>query len=126
MANRPILAMPTPRRVTLQPNQPPRENVHSADKGRQTARIGPIFERLEKTLSYPYLLDELRVDPSAIVPERALVFEITSDFVNFYRAMRDVEGFEFLGEDEGDAERDEDFYILDAHGDPKVQEGQIQ
>jgi hypothetical protein len=81
--------------------------------------VGPKFQRLEDSLGDPQALAELRDDPAAIVPERALVFEVASDMVDFYQAVRGVPGLEFLGEDEGDAAPDEDFFIPDKEGNPR-------
>ena len=120
MAERPLLAMPRPERRIPTPGKPPREKVRPADSDRQAVRVGPKFQRLEQTLANPQMLAELRDDPAAIIPERALVFEIASDVVNFYRAVRRVPGLEFLGEDEGDAPPDEDFFIPDEDGKPKA------
>ena len=120
MAERPLLAMPRPQRRTPPAGRPPRENIPSADATRQTERLGPKFERLERALGDPDALGELRDDPSAIVPERALVFEVASEVADFYRAVRGVPGLEFLGEDEGDAAPDEDFYMLNNKSDPKA------
>ncbi len=119
MAERPLLAMPRPERRAPPAGRPPRENIPSADAGRQAGRLGPKFERLERALGDPDALGELRDDPSAIVPERALVFEVASEVADFYRAVRGVPGLEFLGEDEGDAAPDEDFYVPDKDGDPR-------
>jgi len=113
MAERPLLAMPRPDRRAPPAGRPPRENIPSADRGRQAGRLGPKFKRLERALGDPDALGDLRDDPSAIVPERALVFEVASEVADFYRAVRGVPGLEFLGEDEGDAAPDEDFYVPD-------------
>ena len=99
--------------------RPPREKIPSADAEHQAGRLGPKFERLERALGDPDALGELRDDPSAIVPERALVFEVASEVADFYRAVRGVPGLEFLGEDEGDAAPDNDFYMQDKEGDPR-------
>lgn len=119
MAERPLLAMPRPERRAPPAGRPPRENIPSADAGRQTGRLGPKFERLERALGDPDALGELRDDPSAIIPERALVFEVASEVADFYRAVRGVPGLEFLGEDEGDAAPDQDFYVPDREGEPR-------
>ncbi len=119
MAERPLLAMPRPERRALPAGRPPRENIPSADAGRQAGRLGPKFERLERVLGDPDALGELRADPSAIVPERALVFGGASEVADFYRAGRGVPGLEFLGEDEGAAAPDEDFCVPDKEGDPR-------
>ncbi len=95
------------------------EKISSADASRQAGRLGPKFERLERALGDPDALSELRDDPSEIVPERALVFEVASELADFYRAVRGVRGLEFLGEAEGDAAPDEDFYVPNKDGDPR-------
>ena len=119
MAERPLLAMPRPERRAPSRGWPPRESVTSSAGGRQAERLGPKFERLEQALGDPDALAELRDDPTAIVPERALVFEVASEVADFYRAVRGVRGLEFLGEDEGDAAPDKDFYVPDRDGNPR-------
>lgn len=119
MAERPVLAMPRPDRRVPEAGRPPMENVPPAGAASQAGRLGPKFERLELALGDPDALAELRDDPSAIVPERALVFEVASTVADFYRAVRGVPGLEFLGEDEGDAAPDEDFFIPDKNGKPR-------
>jgi len=111
--------MPRPERGAPPAGRPPRESVPPAAASRQAGRLGPKFERLEQALGGPDALAELRDDPSAIVPERALVFEVASEVADFYRAVRGVQGLEFLGEDEGDAAPDEDFYVRNKDGDPR-------
>ena len=119
MADRPLLAMPRPARRQPPSGQPPRENIPSADKTNQNQTLGPKFERMDQVLGDPALLADLRNDPSAIIPERALVFEVASNVADFYRAARGIPGLEFLGEDEGDAAADEDFFVPDADGEPR-------
>ena len=116
MAERPLLKLPRAERRVPTPGRPPMENVQGTDPASQKSRVGPKFARLEETLSDPKVLGELREDPSAIVPERAVVFEVASDVVDFYRAVRGVAGLEFLGEDEGDAAPDQDFFLRDNDG----------
>ena len=118
MAERPLLAMPRPERRQPPAGRSPREKVSAAEHAQQAARLGPKFQRLEQSLANPQRLAELQDDPGAIVPERALVFEVASDIVDFYQAIRGVHGLEFLGEDEGDASPDEDFFIPDNKGQP--------
>jgi hypothetical protein len=119
MAESPLLAMPRPERRAPQPGRAPRETIRPAEPDRQAIRVGPKFDRLEHSLPDPQALAELRDDPTAIVPERALVFEVASDVADFYKAVRSVPGLEFLGEDEGEAAPDEDFYVSDKDGEPK-------
>ena len=112
MAERPILALPRPTKQRPRTRQPPRETVRGLTSERQGQRLGPKFDRLSEALPDPARLAELRSDPSAIVPERALVFEVTGTLTNFYQAMRSI-GLEFVGEDEDAIEADEDFAITD-------------
>jgi hypothetical protein len=86
------------------------ESVGGVSAARQGQRLGPKFERLTQTLPDPARLSEMRSDPSAIVPERALVFEITGTATDFYRAMRSI-GLELLGEDEDETGADDDFFV---------------
>ena len=118
MAERPLLAMPRPE--TRNPKQTgfPREKISAAEVDQQARRIGPRFERLERAIGHPETLTALYDDPSAIVPERALVFELASSVVDFYRAIRSVPTLEFLGEDEGDADPDDIFFERDEDNRP--------
>ena len=116
MADRPLLALPRPETRRPQAGRPPREAVPLADRNRQAIRVGPKFQRLEQSLADPQVLADLRDDPAAIVPERALVFEVASDVVDFYQAVRGIPGLEFLGEDEGEAPPDADFFVSDKEG----------
>ena len=119
MAERPLLAMPPPKRHAAAGRPFPRKDIPPADTDRQARRLGPKFERLEQVLSDPDALSELRDDPNAIVPERALVFEVASEIADFYRAVRSVPGLKFLGEGEGETAPDEDFHVLDKYGEPR-------
>ena len=116
MAEHPLLAMPPPKRIKPSSGGWPRENTSPVTPDRQAVRVGPKFRRLERALANPETLVDLRDDPAAIVPERALVFELSSQTVDFYRAIRYIPGLEFLGEDEDEKAPDEDFFVVDAQG----------
>ena len=114
MADRPLLSLPNPKRNV--PRGRPAvivEKVRAVGVARQGERLGPKFERLSQVLPDPQQLAELRNDPAAIAPERALVFEIASEVVDFDRARRNVPGLEFLGEDQDEVPPDEDFVVAD-------------
>jgi hypothetical protein len=113
MAERPLLALPRPNKLTPPPGRAPRESVPGISAGRQTQRLGPKFDRLRQVLPDPARLAELREDPTAIVPERALVFEVTGTLTDFYRAVRAIKGLEFLGEEEDEIAVDEDFSVFE-------------
>jgi hypothetical protein len=110
MADRPLLALPRSTKDRAAVGRPPRESVGGLSSERQGARLGPKFERLSETLPDPARLAELRNDPSAIVPERALVFEVAGTITDFYRAVRGI-GLEFLGEEEDLVAADDDFAV---------------
>ena len=116
MAEHPLLAMPSPERIKPSSGGWPREKISPVSPDRQAVRIGPKFRRLERALADPKILADMRDDPAAIVPERALVFELSSQMVDFYRAIRRISGLEFLGEDEDEKAPDEDFFVMDAQG----------
>lgn len=112
MAERPLLGLPAPTRSSPKGRQAViTEKVTPASPARQAARVGPKFDRLSQVLPDPQQLAELRNDPAAIAPERALVFEIASSVVDFDRARRNVPGLEFLGEEEDEVPADEDFGV---------------
>jgi hypothetical protein len=113
MAERPLLALPRPTRGPLGGGGFPRENIHRISYTRQSARLGPKFDRLEQVLSGPAGLGELQSDPDSIAPERALVFEVASNMADFYRAIRAIPSIEYVGEDETDAPADDDFYLIE-------------
>jgi hypothetical protein len=111
MPERPLLALPRPSKTTPKTSQPPRETVHGLSVARQGERFGPKFDRLAQAVPDPARLADLRGDPTAIVPERALVFEVVGSLTDFYRAIRGIEGLELLGEEEGQIAPDEDFSV---------------
>jgi hypothetical protein len=113
MAERPLLALPSPTKVPPGPGPRIVERVPGISAGRQAQRLGPKFDRLSQVLPDPARLAELRDDPSAIVPERALVFEVTGTLTDFYRALGSIPGLELLGEDEGELDADEDFAVVE-------------
>lgn len=117
MAERPLLGLLQPNRT--KPKGPPRfipEKVAAPSADRQVQRVGPKFDRLAQALPDSQRLAELQEDPAAIAPERALVFEIASSKVDFHRALRQVSGLEFLGEDEDEVDPDDDFITIDDRG----------
>ena len=120
----PILAMPRPKRLKLTGSGHPIDDISMVDPSQQIVRVGQKFKHLENSLRDPQVLAELRQEPSAIVPERTLVFEVASKFVDFDRAVRGVEGLDFLKEDDGDAVPDEFFFCLDKQG-QKVEDKRV-
>lgn len=85
-----------PRAVGRQRNMPRPEAFSMA---RQAQRIGPKFTRLADVLARGDAL-ELRVDPTALAPERLLVFEVRGTIGAFADAVRGVPGLELIDEEE--------------------------
>lgn len=116
MPERPLLILPAPQAISAPQSAsrfvPP--TVRKPDKVRQGARIGPVFDRLQQALS-PNVQGvlELRKDPSALSPERVVVFEVAGSIQNFVSAIQRIPGFVFLGEQDADIEPDADFAMVD-------------
>ncbi|HXH23982.1 MAG TPA: S8 family serine peptidase [Vicinamibacterales bacterium] len=110
MAERPLLILPTAENV-----DPPRLPGGGAKpiiptRETQSRRIGPSLRRLREALERG--LDrvlELRSDPTALAPERVIVFEIAGTVADFARAAARVPGLELMAEYETEAEPDEYF-----------------
>lgn len=120
MTERPLLSLPEAKR-SISTGKPAtiQEVVRPLSSATQEKRLGPKFERLSRALPDPQFLAALRNDPAAIVPERALVFEIASEIVDFDRARRNIPGLEPLGEDQDEVSPDEDF-IIDGKPEKKI------
>ncbi|MGY4380319.1 hypothetical protein ACVWZ3_007958 [Bradyrhizobium sp. i1.3.6] len=69
----------------------------------QNAAFGPRFRRLEEVLRRDPSGLTLRADPSALAPERLLVFEVRGAVANFANAIRKVPGLELIDEEELEA-----------------------
>lgn len=68
--------------------------------GRQVKRIGPKFTRLADVLARGGSALELRADPTALAPERLLVFEVRGSIGAFANAVRRIPGLELIDEEE--------------------------
>lgn len=109
MSRRPLLLFPTPDTTSPSsrnggggaPNQP--------SVIRQAERLGPKFSRLENALENRRI--EVQNDTPGVDPEYTVVIETYSSVSEFFKAVRKVEGLEWLGEYEvRGLEPNEDFY----------------
>tara|TARA_R110002049_G_scaffold78122_5_gene199272 strand:+ start:1936 stop:4410 length:2475 start_codon:yes stop_codon:yes gene_type:complete len=65
----------------------------------QVRRIGPKFDRLAALMDASSGGLELRPDPTALAPERLLVFEVRGSVLSFANAIRKVPGLELIDEE---------------------------
>lgn len=115
MSNLPIIPFNSPQLANYS-GKAKRSNLRFArpTRGAQASRLGGRFAGLDGRLESPEGLAELRRDPGSIAPERAIVFELAGgDTKKVYTALRNIPGFELLGEDEEEAPPGEGFSWLD-------------
>lgn len=62
--------------------------------------FGPTFDRLASVLTRDQSGIELRSDPSALAPERLLVFEVRGSIQPFINAIKRIPGLELIDEEE--------------------------
>ncbi|MEA3537155.1 S8 family peptidase [Rhizobium sp. CC-YZS058] len=67
---------------------------------RQDQQFTPTFQRLADVLQRDPSGLALRADPTALAPERLLVFEVKGDIANFASAINRVPGLELIDEEE--------------------------
>ena len=72
----------------------------------QGQRHGPKFQRLADVLARDPAGLELRQDPTALAPERLLVFEVRGSIQDFARAIAKVAGLELIDEEELPSDED--------------------
>jgi hypothetical protein len=111
MPELPLLRLPNPNPAELPGGPRLIPNLRKPTKGRQTDRFGPVFDRLQTVLGRPGQPVELQDDPTALAPERVIVFEIGGTVANFLRALRKVDGLEFMAELETEFVPSEDFAV---------------
>src|SRR3990172_4792113 len=97
MAERPLLILPN-----AEPIGPPRFPGGGAKpivppRGTQANRIAPSLTRLREALNRgPERVLELRDDPTALAPDRVIVFEIAGTVADFAQAVARVPGLELM------------------------------
>jgi hypothetical protein len=110
---RPLLILPQAERAQLP--SPPRggSQLRIPTRSRQAARFAPLFDRLRQFLRAADGAVRLQSDPTSLAPERAIVFEVAGSIDDFYRAVRQIRGLEFLADEETAFEPDDDFALVD-------------
>lgn len=109
MADFPLLPIPTPE-ISDRPSGKRRgPKPKFPGRARQGERLQPIFQRLQSVFDDNRDPLSLRNDPTAIAPERALVFEVVDSIDRFAEAVKKVPGLEYFGEEEISFTPDEGF-----------------
>jgi len=78
--------------------------------------VAPRLQRLEATFEA-----RVQAESAGTVPEEVVVLETIGTVDNFIVAVRNIAGLEWLGEiDEEDVPPDDDFFVPNAEGEPRV------
>lgn len=98
--SKPLLRL-TPQAQLARPVGKPRPvpNPKAFPKARQTDAFAPKFDRLAEVLKRDPAELELRTDPTALAPERLLVFEVRGSISTFAAAVQRVPGLELIDEE---------------------------
>lgn len=114
MPARPLLMLPTPERIAPRRGPFGGSKLREPGKNEQIAHIDPVFARLRALVDGDaQRVLELREDPTALAPERVIVFEIAGTVQAFTEAIQRVPGLEFLAEQEVDRPPDNRFAAID-------------
>ena len=100
MADYPLLVFPQPERAERDDRRGGGSGIRRPDSRRQAERLHPQFERLQEALEQKRLA--LQDNPLGIQPEQVLVIETVGPIGNFVKAVKRIEGLEWLGELEHD------------------------
>ncbi len=110
MPERPLLKLPDAEQAP--PPRAPRggSKLIKPGRDRQAARLDSRFDQLSAGLRDEQAIVQIRADPQAIAPERAIVFELAASLADFYQRAEAI-GLEYLADDEKDFAPDADFQI---------------
>lgn len=107
--SRPLLLFPAPDKTSPSSRNGGGAPPNHPSVTRQAERLGPKFSRLEVALENRRI--EVQNDTPGIDPEYTVVIETYGSVSDFFKAVRKIEGLEWLGEYEiRGLEPDEDFY----------------
>jgi len=111
MPYRPLLILPSPTKAARESLSAAPTKMHTPASGRQSQRIGPKFELLQKAMETESI--PLRTTAAGAEPEQVIVLEIVGSVENFANAVKKIDGLEWMAEwDEDEIPPDEDFFRL--------------
>ncbi len=111
MPDLPLLLLPSPAPAARGKKGGGGSGPAPLGQGRQQARLGPRLEELRA--SFESRRVQLQTAAVGAVPEDVLVIETAGTVDEFVKALRRIDGFEFLAEyDELEVSPDDDFYAV--------------
>lgn len=119
MPDRPLILFPSPEQADREHKTPVFTKTVRPSYGRQFNRLQPSFNVLRTAFEQKAL--KVQQSPTGINPDFALVFEIIGTVDNFYTAVKNTEGLEWIFDRESDEfEPDNDFYQVDKKSGERV------
>lgn len=104
-SKRPLLFLPEPTKPDRLPGGPKFPRMTTPGYGGQKRRLDQKFQRIQDALTRGISASD---DPGAIVPERALVFEVYGSLLDFEKLCKQL-GFEWLFDADEELELNEGF-----------------
>lgn len=119
MPDRPLILFPSPERADREHKVPVFTKTMKPSFGRQFTRLQPSFNVLKTAFEQKAL--KIQQSPTGINPEFALVFEIIGTVDNFYTAVKNTDGLEWIFDSEAEPfNPDDDFYQVDKESGERV------
>ena len=113
MPDRPLMLFPSPEKADRENKSPVFIKTVNPSFGRQFNRLQPTFNVLRTAFEQKAV--KLQQSPTGINPDFALVFEIIGTVDNFYTAVKNTDGLEWIFDKESDPfTADDDFYQVDS------------
>lgn len=109
----PILVFPKKEEVERTKRKMVVQKPHFPSAGKMVQRIEPKFTKLQEALDNRIHLQQ---GAEGLNPEEVLVLETAGRVEDFYKAVKRVDGLEWLIEEDFESEPDEDFYLTDEDG----------
>ncbi len=108
MADKPILLFPKPSKVAYQtsPGGPDRD-LKKPTKNFQTVRIGNMLKRVSEAFENQRIEIQQNADNAA--PEMVLVFETRGTVLEFFKAVKQIPEFKYLGDFEKEFDATDEF-----------------
>ena len=119
MPDRPLILFPSPERADREHKPSVFTKTVRPSFGKQFTRLQPSFTLLKTAFEQKAL--KIQQSPTGINPEFALVFEIIGTVDNFYTAVKNTDGFEWIFDSETEPfDPDDDFYQVDNTSNEKL------